>query len=76
MKKIDNSECLITFGEYIREAREVRGLTQSDVATLLNITQSYYSLIENGKKNVDLVLAIKICKELKINMKKFMQMYL
>lgn len=76
MKKINNNECLLKFGEYIKEAREIRGYTQSDIASMLNITQSYYSLIENGKKNVDLVLAIKICQELKINMKEFMKMYL
>ena len=76
MKKIDNSECLISFGEYIREAREMCGLTQGDVSSMLNITQSYYSKLENGKKNIDLVLAMKICSLLKINMKNFIKDYL
>ena len=35
---------------YLKKCREDRGLTQSDVAEKLDISESYYSLIENGKR--------------------------
>lgn len=76
MKKIENDECLTSFGEFIKNAREMRGFTQGEMAALLNIKQPYYSKLENGKRNIDLVLAIKICQELKINMKDFIEKYL
>ena len=76
MNRIDNSECLHEFGRYIREAREKRKLNQTDVAQVLGITQAYYSMIERGERDVDLVLAMKICSVLRLNMKKFIGTYL
>lgn len=73
---IDNRECLLEFGSYIKEAREWRGMTQTEVAEQLDINQSYYSLIENGKREVDLVLALKICQELKLDMRDFITKFL
>ena len=73
---IDNRECLREFGSYIKEAREWRGMTQSEIAERLEINQSYYSLIENGKREVDLVLALKICQELNLDMRKFITKFL
>lgn len=76
MDQINNHECQIEFGKYIRTARENRSLTQSEMATLVGIGQSYYSSIENGKKNVDLAMAIKICHILRVDMKSFIKKYL
>lgn len=76
MKKIENSECLNEFGSYIKEARQWRKLTQAEMAEALDITQGYYSLIENGERDVDLVLAMKICKELRLDMRGFIKQYL
>ena len=73
---IDNSECLIGFGNFIKEGREKRSLLQSEVAESLHITQSYYSCIESGKRNVDLVLAMKICEVLHLNMHEYIRTYL
>lgn len=76
MKKIENSECLIGFGEYIRERRESLQLYQSDVAVSLGITNAYYSQIECGKRNVDLVMAMKICQILHLNLSDYIKTYL
>lgn len=78
MKIIENSECLAGFGKFIRDARERQGLFQADVAGQLGITQSYYSVIERGSKdrNVDLVLALEICKVLKIDLNDFIKQYM
>jgi transcriptional regulator with XRE-family HTH domain len=49
---------------YLRELRDKSGFTQLDTSRKLDISESYYSLIENGerKKSLDLSLAIKISK--------------
>ena len=38
-----------SYQQIIRELREDRGLTQADVAKLLNTTQQMYSRYENGR---------------------------
>lgn len=76
MKKINNSECLRSFGKYIKTERTKRRYYQSDVAQLVGISQSYYSLIERGEREVDLVLAINICNTLGLNMQDFISKYL
>lgn len=35
---------------YLKDLRAKKSLTQLDVAKKLNITESYYSLIENGER--------------------------
>ena len=76
MKNIENSECLICFGNFIKEGRERLNLFQSDVAERVGISQPYYSKIENGERNVDLVLAMKLCKELKLDLQKYIHKFL
>lgn len=74
--KIDNAECLIEFGSFIRQGREKLSLYQSDVAHSLGISQPYYSAIERGERNVDLVLALKICDLLKLNLNNYVSLFL
>ena len=79
MKKIENSECLVGFGEFIKEGRKKRDMLQSEVADLVGITQPYYSLIERGMtndRNLDLVLALKICRALRLDMGDFINKYM
>lgn len=76
MKKIDNNECLKEFGSYIKEARNWRNVTQTEVAQQLGISQTYYSYIENGQREVDLVLAVRICQELRLDMRDFITKFL
>ena len=47
---------------YLRELRDKYNFTQLEISKKLDISESYYSLIENGerKKSLDLALAIKI----------------
>lgn len=39
------------FGERIRQARELRGLTQSELADELNVSQSFVAQVEGGRSN-------------------------
>lgn len=43
---------------YLKELRTGSGKTQQAVADALNISQNYYSYIENGKRNKELSLRI------------------
>ena len=48
--------------KYLKKIREKKHLTQLELANKLNISESYYSMIENGerKKVLDLNLISKI----------------
>lgn len=76
MKKIENSECLVGFGNFIKEGRERRDMFQSEVAQICGITQSFYSYIERGARSVDLPLAIKICQALRLDINEFIKKYM
>ena len=77
MKKIDNSECLIEFGKFIKDGRTKRDMYQEEVAALVGISQSYLSYIERGSKdrNIDLVLALKLCQVLRLDLNDFIKKY-
>ena len=76
MKIIENSECLVAFGEFIRRGREKKDLYQTEVAEQLGVTQAYYSQIESGKRNVDLVMAMRICTILDVNLHEYISIYM
>lgn len=78
MKKIDNSECLIGFGNFIKDGRAKRDMYQEEVAALVGISQAYLSYIERGSKdrNVDLVLAMKLCQVLRLDLNDFIKQYM
>lgn len=46
----------------IREIREDKDLTQSDVAKILNVSQVAYSFYEIGKRQLPIELLIKLAK--------------
>lgn len=41
----------ITFGEYLAEIRQQRGYTIRHIASLLEISPSYYNDVEKGRRN-------------------------
>lgn len=53
-------------GNNIKEARKLKGLTQSQVAQLFRMTQQQYSRFENGVFELNYEQIIKICKLLDI----------
>ena len=55
-------------GEKIKIFRKKLGLQANKLAEQLNISPSYLNLIENGKRNVDAGLLLKICQELRIEL--------
>jgi transcriptional regulator with XRE-family HTH domain len=76
MKIIENNECLIEFGKFIKRGREQKNLYQTEVAEQLGVTQAYYSRIESGQRNVDLVMAMKICSILGLKINDYIREYM
>lgn len=72
---LDDRQCLTAFGGFIKAGREKQHLFQNQVAQSLDITQQYYSAIENGNRNVDFVMALKICQVLDLNLNDFIGTY-
>lgn len=71
MKTIDDKDCQIMFGAYIKAARERKGMSQCQVAEALGVTQVYLSYLESGKRNIDLILALRVCEILGVDMRDF-----
>ena len=76
MKKLDNSVLLRDFGEWIRQGRERKGLSQGEVAAELELHQTYYGKIELAKREVDLVTAMAICNVLGLDLSDFIKTHM
>ena len=57
--------------KWLYEARKNKNLTMAEVAAKSNISESYYSMIESGNRNVPVHTAKKIAKALDFNWTKF-----
>ena len=55
-------------GPKIKAFRRQLGIQANKLAEQLNISPSYLTLIEGGKRKIDADLLIKICEELKIEL--------
>lgn len=57
---------MINLGAIIKKYREQLDVTQKKLAATLDVTDTYLSAIENGRKEPSLALIKKICTTLKI----------
>ena len=73
MKTIDKETVSKEFGQFIREAREAKGLYQADIAEQLGVSRSYYTHIEAGDREIYFTLAINICRVLDLDVSEFMK---
>lgn len=73
MRDIDKNALLRDFGKWIKNEREHLGLSQTEVGSLIGLHQTYYSRIESGERVVDLDVAIKICKVLRLDLSDFIK---
>ena len=62
--------------EWMKEARTKAGMTQEEVAKAIGITNTYYSLIELGKRQnpMDLTLCVKLSKIFSISIKRIVEL--
>ena len=63
------------FGKRVREKRIELKLSQEKLANLANIDRTYLPDIENGKRNVSLVVAEKLAKALNVLLKDLLEDY-
>lgn len=73
MAQLNNNTTVKAFGIFVRQAREKLELKQSEVAEKVGITQSYYSNIEAGKREIGVTLALNICDALGVEFNSFLQ---
>ncbi len=59
---------LVKFGKRIKELREATGLSQEKFALKIGMDRTYYSSVENGKRNISLVNIKKIADGLGISL--------
>ena len=71
MTQIDNQRITTLFGEFIRRNRKKQHISQKEFADKLNLTQSYISHIERGKREVDFPTALMICATLDVDLNEF-----
>lgn len=58
--------------ENLRLLREKSKLTQREVAEALNITRSYYTMLENGQRRPSLMLTIKMASFFKVTVEELL----
>jgi len=59
--------------QWLYDIRQRLGLTMLEAATKAEISESYYSMIENGHRNVSVPTAKKIAKALGFHWTKFFE---
>lgn len=52
----------MTYNEKLKDLRTERGLTQADVAKIINTSQQYYGKYENGIRPLTIEHLITLCK--------------
>ena len=71
MKTIDKETVSKEFGLFIREAREMKGLLQAEIAEQLGMSRAYYTHIEAGNREIYFTLAINICRVLNLDINEY-----
>lgn len=66
----------IRFGAFMRTVRESVGVSQRDLAKLLNLPQSYVSKIERGERQLQALEFIELCRLLKVDPTETLQQFL
>ena len=71
MEKSIYSKEYSLFLEQLRNAREEKGLTQSEVAERLGQTQSFVSKVERGERRIDIVELRAFCSAINVSLTTF-----
>ncbi len=66
-KNEERNAVLHSFGYNLRKIRESKGLTQEEVAYIACFSRSYYTEVEQGKRNLSLLNIYKLAKALNIS---------
>ena len=61
-------EFLVRFGERVRRLRRLKGLSQEEMGFRCGVSQTYFSQIERGIRNISLDTTRLIAKAMEINL--------
>lgn len=61
MENINKSDALVILGKNIRRIRLIRGITQESLASDIQKSVNFVSLVENGKTGVSISTLVDIC---------------
>jgi len=75
MEKSIHSSEYERFLALLRKTRGQSGLTQEDIATKLNTTQSFVSKCERGERRLDLVELAAWCAALNVSLSSFVERF-
>ena len=64
-------DCKVKIGIRIKELRELKNMTQKDLAYASDLDRSYIASVENGQRNISIVNIEKIANSLKVSLKEF-----
>lgn len=76
MREISTKECNTKFGDFIKQTRLEKNMYQEELAEKVGINRTYLSRLERGERNIDLALALKLCDELDVDIRKFTLLYM
>lgn len=71
---MDDSLILKTIADNIRIERLRKRLSQEKLAEIVGISTKYLNMIENNKTNPTIVIVVKICNDLKIDLNTLIKM--
>lgn len=71
---MDDSLILKTIADNIRIERLRKRLSQEKLAEIVGISTKYLNMIENNKTNPTIVIVVKICNALKIDLNPIIKM--
>lgn len=66
-KENEGRNFLKILGIHVRKWRETRGYTQEQLAPIAQITRSYITEIETGKRNISFLNFVKLIRVLKVD---------
>ncbi len=68
-----NTKICERFGKRLKELREDKNYTQDELASIVNVHQTYIGKLETGKSNPSLLLIYKLTKALDVTLYKFFE---
>jgi transcriptional regulator with XRE-family HTH domain len=66
-------EIKVKIGARIKVLRELKGMSQKDLAYESDLDRSYIASVESGKRNISIVNIEKITNALKVSLKEFFE---
>lgn len=71
--KFANMEIREKIGTRIKVLRDIKAMSQKDLAYAADLDRSYIASVENGQRNISIVNIEKIANALKVSLKEFFE---